>query len=126
MRNCTLAVVLGIVMAWGAVAMAAPEQNPAAIEQHVRALEPGSTVEVRQSAQPKKLRGRIGEVNKDGFVLEIVDGNETVAKKLAFEQVKSVRKLEPRPETAQRTGPAGVMWRGLAVLAYLFSFVAEP
>lgn len=56
-------------------------------------IPPGTMVEVRLMDK-HKVRGRLGEVTNEGFSLQTAQGNKVETQKIAFTEVKSLKKVE--------------------------------
>lgn len=98
-------------------------QTPS-LKDQVRAIEAGTIVEIRQGRKPKKLRGELGAVSDDGFVVHVPDGDEIVARKLAFEEVTSIQPVDTA--SPQNASLMRRFVRGLAAVGYVFTLIAEP
>jgi hypothetical protein len=68
------------------------EQKPT-VKERILEIPPGTMVEVRL-LNKQKLRGRLGEVTDEGFSLQTAQGNRIDTKKVAFSDLKSVKKAE--------------------------------
>ncbi len=55
----------------------------------------GTPVEVRLENK-KRLRGKLGEVTDEGFVVQVARGNKVETQNLTFDQVKSLKKIQER------------------------------
>lgn len=53
-------------------------------------IPPGSLVVVRLKNKDK-LRGRLGEVSSEGFILKYAKGNEIEERKVGFDELKSIK-----------------------------------
>ena len=53
-------------------------------------IPPGSRVQVRLKNK-EKLRGRLGEVSNEGFVLQYARGNQIEERIIGFDEVKSIK-----------------------------------
>ncbi len=69
-----------------------PEPKPT-IKQRILEIPPGSTIEVRL-LNKQKIRGRLGEVTDEGFSLTTAQGEKISTQKIAFNELKSVKKVE--------------------------------
>ncbi len=77
-------------------------------------IPPGTMVEVRLMDK-HKVRGRLGEVTNEGFSLQTAQGNKVETQKIAFTEVKTLKKVEGA--TGTKVG-RGVIY-GLAVVGIL-------
>jgi hypothetical protein len=88
--------VLSAVMAMLLVAnfnyAAAPQIDSKAAKTRVIAIPMGSLVDVRLNDK-EKIRGRMGEVSEEGFVLQAVQGGKVETRKIAFTDIKSVKSI---------------------------------
>ena len=84
------------------------------VQERVMEVPPGAMIEVRL-IDKQKLRGRLGEVTSEGFSLQTAQGNKIETKKLAFSDVKSIKKTG---ETAGKGIGKGVIY-GLAGIGAL-------
>jgi hypothetical protein len=78
-------------------------------------IPPGTMVEVRLMDK-HKVRGRLGEVTNEGFSLQTAQGNKVETQKIAFTEVKTLRKVEG--ETTGKKFSRGVIY-GLAGIGVL-------
>ena len=78
-------------------------------------IPPGTMVEVRLMDK-HKVRGRLGEVANEGFSLQTAQGNKVETQKIAFTEVKTLRKVEG--ETTGKKFSRGVIY-GLAGIGVL-------
>lgn len=65
----------------------------ATLKERILEVPPGTMIEVRL-LNKQKVRGRLGEVTDEGFSLQTAQGNKIDTQKIAFTDVKSVKKLE--------------------------------
>ena len=56
-------------------------------------IRPGSRVNVRLKNK-ERLRGQLGEVSNEGFVLKYAERNEIKERKIGFDEVKSIKVRE--------------------------------
>ena len=63
------------------------------IKERVLEIPPGTMIEVRL-LNKQKLRGRLGEITDEGFSLQTAQGNKIETRKLTFDDLKSVKKVE--------------------------------
>ncbi len=63
------------------------------LQEKVLEIPPGSRVQVRLKNK-EKLRGRLGEVSNEGFVLQYARGNQIEERKISFDEVKSLKVKE--------------------------------
>jgi len=78
-------------------------------------IPPGTMIEVRLMDK-NKVRGRLGEVTNEGFSLQTAQGNKIETQKIAFTDVKSLKKVEG--ETTGKKFSRGVIY-GLAGIGVL-------
>lgn len=62
---------------------------------------PGTMIEVRL-LNKKKLRGRLGEINDEGFNLTTAQGEKITKARIAFTDLKSFKKVEGKKAGAGR------------------------
>jgi hypothetical protein len=106
-----------------AVAVQAAAADTPAVKEKAQRIEAGKQVEVRQAAEPGRLRGQLERVTDDAVVLRVVDGNEELRKTVPFEKIKSIREL---PAAGEKTNVGHRLWRGVLALAYAFTHVIDP
>ena len=99
----------------GATSPAQAEAKPT-FKERILEIPPGTMIEVRLLSK-EKLRGRLGEVSDEGFALQTAKGNKIETRKIAFEDLKSLSKVEG----AKAAKTAG--WVVLGVLAGLGAVV---
>ncbi len=63
------------------------------LQEKVLEIPPGSRVQVRLKNK-EKLRGRLGEVSNEGFVLQYARGNQIEERIIGFDEVKSIKVKE--------------------------------
>jgi len=63
------------------------------MKERILEVPPGSMIEVRL-LNKEKIRGRLGELTDEGFSLTTAQGEKIEAKKVAFTDVKSFKKVE--------------------------------
>jgi hypothetical protein len=104
---------------------AAPEASPpqktsdsgqATLKERVLEIPAGTMVEVRLTNR-EKLRGRLGEISDDGFNLQTAKRDKIETRKIAFDELKSVKKVEGN-KGAQTAGY--IVLGGLAGVGVLF------
>ncbi len=71
---------------------AATEKKPT-MKERLLEVPPGTMIEVRLQNK-QKMRGRLGEIDDEGFQLTTVQGQKLVAQKIAFTELKSFKKVE--------------------------------
>jgi hypothetical protein len=71
----------------------APTVQKATLKEQVLAIPAGSLVEIRLKTK-EKLRGRLVEVSNEGITLKVVTGNKIDERKLAFDELKSIKGVE--------------------------------
>jgi hypothetical protein len=76
----------------GAVPRAQTTQHPT-LKERILQIRPGTMIEVRLRNK-RKIRGRLGEVTDEGFALTTAQGNKIDTQKVAFTEVKSLKKAE--------------------------------
>lgn len=81
-----------------AAAGAAPGAQPRTtqkptVKERILEVPPGAMVEVRL-LNKGKVRGRLGEISNEDFDLQIARGDTIETQKIAFTDVKSVKKVE--------------------------------
>jgi hypothetical protein len=96
-----------------------PQANTAAgqtLKEQLLEIPPGTIVEVRLMNR-ERLRGRLGEASDEGFSLQTVRGNKIQTRNIAFDELKSVKKLE-----GSHTGKTAgyIILGGLAGIGVLF------
>ena len=67
-------------------------QSPT-LKERLLQIRPGTMIEVRLHNK-RKIRGRLGEVTDEGFSLTTAQGNKIDTQKVAFTEVKSLKKAE--------------------------------
>jgi hypothetical protein len=104
---------------------AAPEASPRpqardseqeTLKERVLEIPAGTMVEVRLTNR-EKLRGRLGEISDDGFNLQTAKRDKIETRKIAFDELKSVKKVEGN-KGAQTAGY--IVLGGLAGVGVLF------
>ncbi len=60
------------------------------LQEKVLEIPLGSRVQVRLKNK-EKLRGRLGEVSKEGFVVQYAKGNQIEERQIGFDEVKSLK-----------------------------------
>lgn len=63
------------------------------LKERILEIPPGTMIEVRL-LNKQKLRGRLGEITDEGFSLQTAQGNKIETRKLTFDDLKSVKKVE--------------------------------
>jgi len=91
----------------------------ATVQERVVEIPPGTMVEVRLMDK-HRVRGRLGEVTSAGFSLQTAQGNKIETQKIAFTEVKSLKKVEG--ETTGKGIGRGVVY-GLAGLGVLLVII---
>ena len=66
------------------------------LKERVLAIPAGSMVEVRLNSK-EKFRGRLGEVSNEGFIVKCAQGNQIDERKVAYDDVKSIKSVEGSP-----------------------------
>jgi hypothetical protein len=94
----------------------------ATLQERVMEIPPGTMVEVRLMNK-HTLRGRLGEVTNEGFSLQTAQGNKVETQKIAFTEVKSLKKVEG--ETTGKKVGRGVIYglAGIGVLILIMTIV---
>ncbi len=78
----------------GALAAGQIETPPKpTLKERVLAIPPGTMTEVKL-LNKQKIRGRLGEVTDEGFTLTTAQGDKISTQKIAFADVKSIKKIE--------------------------------
>lgn len=100
-----------------AIAASLPEETAKkpTVQERVLEIPPGTMIEVRLMNK-HKVRGRLGEVTNEGFSLQTAQGNKVETLKIAFTDVKSLKKAEG--ESTGKGISRGVVY-GLAGLGVL-------
>jgi hypothetical protein len=75
----------------GAAATETPQKRT--VQQQVVEIPTGKLVEVRLTDK-SRIRGRIGKISADGFLLTAARGNQVGEQKLAFSDVTSIKEIE--------------------------------
>ena len=75
----------------GAAVTETPQKRT--VQQQVVEIPTGKLVEVRL-ADKSKIRGRIGQISADGFLLTAARGNQVGEQKMAFSDVTSIKAIE--------------------------------
>jgi hypothetical protein len=72
-----------------------PEETTkkATIQERILEVPPGTMIEVHLTNK-QKVRGRLTEVTNEGFSLQTAQGNKVQTQKIAFTDVKSLKKVE--------------------------------
>jgi hypothetical protein len=94
----------------------------ATVQERILGIPPGTLIEVRLMNK-NKLRGRLGEVTNEGFSLQTAQGNKVETQKIAFAEVKSLKKVEG--ETTGKKFSRGVIYglAGIGVLILIITIV---
>lgn len=96
---------------------AATEQQTT-MKERLLGVPPGTMIEVRLRNK-QKIRGRLGEINDEGFTLTTLQEQKVVKEKIAFTELKSFKKVEG--------GKAGhrVLWMlaGVGALVLILSII---
>jgi hypothetical protein len=79
----------------GATSPAQAESTKPTLKERILEIPPGTMIQVRLLSK-EKLRGRLGEVTDEGFAIQTAKGNKIETRKIAFEDVKSLSKVEGR------------------------------
>lgn len=87
----------------------------ATVQECILEIPPGTMIEVRLMNK-HRVRGRLGEVTNEGFSLQTAQGNKIETQKIAFTDVKSLKKAEG--ETTGTRISRGVVY-GLAGIGVL-------
>ena len=87
----------------------------ATVQERILEIQPGTMIEVRLMDK-HKVRGRLGEVTNEGFSLQTAQGNKIGTQKIAFTDVKTLKKVEG--ETTGKKFSRGVIY-GLAGIGVL-------
>ena len=78
----------------GAAAVSATSQERT-VQQQVVEIPTGNLVEVRLTDK-SRIRGRIGKISEEGFLLTAAKGNQVEEQKLAFSDVTSIKTIEKK------------------------------
>src|SRR4051812_25081474 len=70
----------------------APQVDSKAAKTRVLAIPMGSLVEVHLNNN-EKIRGRMGQVSDEGFVIQTVQGGKAETRKIAFTDMKSLKTI---------------------------------
>lgn len=81
----------------------------------VRAIPLGSLVDVRLNNN-EKIRGRMGEVPDEGFLIQTVQGGKVETRKIAFTDMKSVKFVHKSHTTRNILLVAGIAVAVLAIV----------
>lgn len=84
------------------------------VQDRIRALPPGSTLELKLTNE-EKLKGKLGSVGPEGFELRIAREGTITARKVAFTEVRSMR-LRHGMSTGAKIGLGVGIFAGVAVL----------
>jgi hypothetical protein len=68
-------------------------QGKPSIQQQLVEINPGALIQVRLGDK-SKMRGRLGKISQDGFLILSATGGEVKEQKLAFADVQSVKEIE--------------------------------
>ena len=94
------------------------EQKPT-LKERLLEVPPGTMIEVRLRGK-QKVRGRLGELDNEGFNLTTVQGEKVVKEKIGYAEVKSFKKIE-----GHKAGHALVYTlAGIGVLTVILLIVA--
>ena len=63
------------------------------LKEQILKVPPGTMIEVRL-LNKQKIRGRLGEITNEGFSLQTAQGDKVETQKIAFTDVKSVKKVD--------------------------------
>lgn len=77
---------------------AAPRLN---IRERVLSLPAGSVVEVKLE-DTRKLKGRLGSIDDNGFELQFLQGNQVTTERVPFDGVRSVKGVEQGMRTSSK------------------------
>jgi preprotein translocase subunit SecF len=94
-----------------------PEETTkkATMQERIMEIPPGTIVEVRLMNK-HTFRGRLGEVTNEGFSLQTAQGNKVETQKIAFTEVKTLKKIDG--ETTGKKFSRGIIY-GLAGIGVL-------
>jgi hypothetical protein len=92
MREVLSAVMAMILVANLNSAGAAPQGDSKSAKTRLLAIPMGSLVDVRLNDN-EKIRGRMGEVSDEGFVIQAVQGGKVENRKIAFTDMKSIKSI---------------------------------
>ena len=73
----------------GAMSQADASSKPT-LKEKILKIPAGSTIEVKLKSK-EKLRGRLGDITNEGFLIKTAHGNQIEEKKIGFDQVKSLK-----------------------------------
>ena len=92
------------------------------LQEQVLEIPPGSLVVVRLKNK-EKLRGRLGELSNEGFILKYTKGNEIKERKVSFDELKSIKSKRGGSKVGKAVVYilAGVGVTFLVVIAFLAS-----
>ncbi len=122
-----LVVILSANVTYAAMATSAgiPPQATKKPTLHEKVLEipPGSRVQVRLKSK-EKLRGRLGEVSDEGFVVQYAKGNQIEERTIGFDEVKSLKVKKGGTSTAVWVLAGVVAGIGALFLIVIVAFAA--
>jgi hypothetical protein len=101
----------------------AQESRKSQLMQKLLMIPPHTYVEVRLLGK-KKLRGRLGKVADEGFVLHVVQADKIQEVAIRFDDVKSVRILEKKRTSAGKVVAYGLAGIGAFFVGLLIACVA--
>ncbi len=93
------------------------------LQEQVLEIPPGSLVVVRLKNKELKLRGRLGELSNEGFILKYTKWNEIKERKVSFDELKSIKSKRGGSKVGKAVVYilAGVGVTFLVVIAFLAS-----
>lgn len=88
------------------------------IQEQVLEIPAGAVVQVRLTSK-EKLRGRLGEISPQGFVLKHAQGSKIEERSLAFDEVKSIKYVERGMSTGSKIALGALAGVGVLYLVLL-------
>jgi hypothetical protein len=114
----TIAVVLCALLSGPlATGQTATSPDKPSVQQQIVEIPAGSVVEVRLKSA-EKLRGRLDELSADGFAMKLAKGNQAVTRQVAFDEVKSVKRVEGGKTKSFFAG-VGIFWVAVTVIGLI-------
>lgn len=80
----------------------ASAEQTSTVKERLLEVPPGSMIEVRL-LNKKKIRGKLGQINNEGFNLTAVEQGKIVTRKIAFSEMKSFKQVESAKTKAGHT-----------------------
>jgi hypothetical protein len=79
-----------------------PAEQAPNIKERLLEVPPGTMIQVRL-LNKKKIRGKLGEIDNEGFNLRTVEGGKIVTQRIAFAELKSFKQVSSATSKAGHT-----------------------